>query len=157
MRSGRRIAFDVGKARIGVALSDFHAILASPIEHIVRTSELQSAIDIALSLVESNSCIEAYVGLPVNLKNIATESTQDAIDFASALASRTSIEVRMIDERFTTATASASLRMAGHSARQQKSLIDSAAAAVILEQALSHEKAKSTTPGISIEEAQDAL
>ena len=157
MRSGRRIAFDVGKARIGVAVSDYHAILASPADHIARTADLQAAVDAAATLIENESCIEAYVGLPVNLKNVATQSTEDSLAFAKALAEQVKIEVRLIDERFTTSTAASSLRMAGHSAKQQKSLIDSAAAAIILEQAMSEEKSKSVTPGLSIEEVENAI
>ena len=155
MRSGRRIAFDVGKARIGVAMSDFHAILATPAEHIVRTSDLLDSVNLAIALITKNDCIEAYVGLPVNLQNKATASTSDAIDFARVLADLSSIEVRLIDERFTTTSAASSLRAAGHTAKDQKSIIDSAAAAIILEQALALEKTLDAAPGQRIQEHAD--
>lgn len=155
MRSGRRIAFDVGKARIGVAMSDFHAILATPAEHIVRTSDLLDSVNLAIALITKNDCIEAYVGLPVNLQNKATESTSDAIDFARVLADLSSIDVRLIDERFTTTSAANSLRAAGHTAKDQKSIIDSAAAAIILEQALALEKTLDAAPGQRIQEHAD--
>lgn len=155
MRSGRRIAFDVGKARIGVAMSDFHAILATPAPHIVRTDKLVDSVNAATVLIAENDCIEAYVGLPVNLQNRATASTEDAISFARLLAEHIPIQVRLIDERFTTTTAAMSLRAAGHTAKDQKSIIDSAAAAIILEQALALEKWTEAAPGITIQERAD--
>lgn len=155
MRSGRRIAFDVGKARIGVAISDFHAILASPAPHIVRSADLAASVATAKNLISENDCVEAYVGLPLNLQNQATASTDDAIAFAKLLSDVVSINIRLIDERFTTASAASSLRAAGHTARDQKSIIDSAAAAIILEQALSLEKSTEAAPGKTIEEQED--
>lgn len=155
MRSGRRIAFDVGKARIGVAMSDFHAILATPAAHIVRTASLAESVKVAKALIVEHDCIEAYVGLPVNLQNKATASTEDAIAFASLLAEESPIEVRLIDERFTTTSAAMSLRAAGHTAKDQKTIIDSAAAAIILEQALALEKAIDLRPGKTIQEHAD--
>lgn len=152
MRSGRRIAFDVGKARVGVALSDFHAILATPIAHLNRTADLAAVIAAASKIVAENDAIEIYVGLPLNLKNESTLSTEDAVDFARALALQAEVSVRLIDERLTTTSAASALRSAGHAAKLQKGLIDSAAAAVILEQAISQEKISNTAPGIAIED-----
>jgi putative Holliday junction resolvase len=152
MRSGRRIAFDVGKARVGVALSDFHAILATPMGHLTRTADLAAVIAEAKKIVTDNEAIEIYVGLPLNLKNESTLSTEDAVDFARALALQTDVAVRLIDERLTTTSAASALRSAGHAAKSQKGLIDSAAAAVILEQAISQEKLSNTAPGIAIED-----
>ena len=155
MRSGRRIAFDVGKARIGVAMCDFHAILASPAPHIVRRGSLADSVTEAKNLIAEHDCIEAYVGLPVNLQNKATASTDDALAFAQLLNEQTSIDVRLIDERFTTTSASNSLRAAGHTAKDQKSIIDSAAAAIILEQALAVEKSTEAAPGKPIRKSAD--
>ena len=155
MRSGRRIAFDVGKARIGVAISDFHAILASPATHLVRSANLADSVAEARSLITEYDCIEAYVGLPVNLQNKATASTDDALAFAKLLDEQVSVGVRLIDERFTTTSAASSLREAGHTAKGQKSIIDSAAAAIILEQALTLEKSTDVAPGTSIEEHEN--
>ena len=155
MRSGRRIAFDVGKARIGVAISDFHAILATPAAHITRSANLAESVMAAKLLIEEHECVEVYVGLPVNLQNKATASTEDAVAFAKLLAEDSSLEIRLIDERFTTTSAANSLRAAGHTAKDQKSIIDSAAAAIILEQALALEKATDSAPGKTIQEHAD--
>lgn len=155
MLVGRRFAFDVGKARIGVAASDAHAILCSPQPHIKRDGDIESSCTAALLLLHSEGAVCAYVGLPVNLQNKNTESTRDAIAFARLLQSRTEIPVRLLDERLSTTSAAASLRDAGHSARQQKGIIDSAAAAIILEQALTIEKQLEGFAGKLVNEMSD--
>lgn len=157
MLSGRRFAFDVGKARIGVASSDFHAILASPLEHIKRTDDLNAVCTGAAELLKNNDAVCAYVGLPTNLKNLSTASTDDAVAFALALSQLATIPVHMIDERFSTTAAASSLRAAGHTAKNQKGIIDSAAAAVILEQALSIEKATGAIAGKSAEQVANEI
>ena len=151
MRTGRRVAFDIGKARIGVAVSDFHAILASPREHILRRESDADTIAELISVVQAEDPIEVYVGLPVNLKNESTASTEDAVSIAKQLAQVIAIPIRLIDERLTSKVASSSLQASGKDSRNQRSYIDSAAAAVILESALSAEKNSGNQPGIAIE------
>jgi putative Holliday junction resolvase len=152
MRTGRRVAFDIGKVRIGVAVSDPHGILATPREFIARSSEAAKTISELLLVCESESCIEVYVGLPTNLKNLATPSTEDAVEIALALQSTTTIPVRLIDERLTTKLASAAMSSFGKNTKSQRGIIDSASAAVILETALQDERSNGSEPGIAVEE-----
>ena len=109
-----------------------------------------------LAVIAAQEVIEIYVGLPINMQQQHTESTRDAITLAKSLQAQVSIPVRMIDERLSTSTASAALRSAGKSAKQQRTFIDSAAAAVILEQALETERAKDEVPGLALEEIDEA-
>jgi putative Holliday junction resolvase len=146
MRSGRRLGFDVGQARTGVAVSSHDGIFASPIGNIANP-------EAALALVEEYSPIELYVGLPLSLAGNNTKSTENALDFASKLAELTNLNVLMIDERLTTSTAQSLLRSAGKNAKNGKSSIDAAAATLILEQALSLERA-GNVPGKRIEECK---
>jgi putative Holliday junction resolvase len=153
MRLGRRVALDVGSVRIGVAASDEHSILATPLAHIKRNPDgLASCLDQVLKL---ENVIEVYVGLPLNLDSRTTQSTDDAVEFARALQANLAIDVRLVDERFSTKIASQSLRTKGLDSREQRGVIDSAAAAVILEAALEHEKKTATAPGIKISEYAD--
>jgi putative Holliday junction resolvase len=153
MRLGRRVALDVGSVRIGVAASDEHSILATPLAHIKRNPDgLASCLDLVLKL---ENVIEVYVGLPLNLDSRTTQSTDDAVEFARALQANLAIDVRLVDERFSTKIASQSLRTKGLDSREQRGVIDSAAAAVILEAALEHEKKTATAPGIKISEYAD--
>ena len=132
---GRRLAFDFGMARIGVAVCDREGILASPLETI-STKDARKKID---ALVEEYSPVVIYVGKPLHLSGGSSESTEAAEEFARSL-ERYGVPIEMVDERLTTKSASAQLSQAGYSAKESKSKIDSASAVAILEQALAREK-----------------
>lgn len=154
MRAGRRMAFDVGKARTGVAASDAAAILASPLATIEERS-IDALIHRAFNLVEEVQPVEIYVGLPRNLRGESTLSTNMGMEFARKLQTLTTAEVRLVDERFTTKLAATAMHSAGLTAKQQKARIDAAAAVVILESALNQERHSAQKPGISVEEFDD--
>jgi len=151
---GRRIALDVGKARIGVAISDPHAIISSPQPFISRDDK---AVEAVLSIIESNEASDVFIGLPLNLQSKFTESTRDCLAFARELQDLVSIDVRLLDERFTTTLASDSLRAAGKNSKSQREFIDSAAAAVILDTALNYERATGLAAGIRVMDFGDEV
>ena len=150
MRSGRRLAVDVGKVRVGLAISDFHGILASPLKNIARQAEDSETVKLILEAISDEELLEIYVGLPVSMSGKSTASTDDAIALAKALSSELATPVRMIDERLTTVSASAALRSSGKNSKQGRSVIDQVAATMILEQALATEKSTGTTPGVGL-------
>jgi putative Holliday junction resolvase len=123
----------VGTVRIGVATSDPDAILATPLET-VRRERTGKHIRRLIALAGENDVVEIVVGLPRTLANRVGTSAQDAIEIADALAGKLgSIPVRLIDERLTTVTAQRSLREAGVRAREQRGVVDQAAAVAILQ------------------------
>lgn len=126
----KRVAFDVGTVRIGVATCDFDAILASPQ---MAISGGEGSISAALSLMKEYEPIEVVVGLPSNLKGADTASTENARDWARQLEQIVSIPIVLIDERLTTVQATSVLRAGGHSAQRMRSKLDSAAAAIFLQ------------------------
>jgi len=150
MRSGRRLAVDVGRVRLGIALCDQEGILASPLEAVSRSSVLSETVASLANLVDVHNVIEVYVGDPLSLSGGETDSTTDARSLAVELSASISAPVRMIDERFTTVTAASKLRASGISAKDSKSIIDSASAVEILESALSYEKSSGLAPGILV-------
>lgn len=152
MRLGRRVAIDVGKARIGIAASDYHGILASPLTTVLRSADLANAIQAVSEAVASVDPIEIYVGLPINLSGISTESTSDALRMAQALQRALNTSVRMVDERLSTVAAAGQLRISGKNSRQGKQVVDQIAATVILESALATEKNSGKQPGVDIGE-----
>ena len=152
MRSGRRLAVDVGKVRVGLAISDFHGILASPLQNIARQVEDTETIRLIQAAIADEEILEIYVGLPVSMSGGSTASTDDAVSIANALAATVSIPVRMIDERLTTVSASAALRSSGKNSKDGRKLIDQIAATMILEQALSIEKNTDRVPGMELGE-----
>lgn len=152
LRPGRRLAIDVGKARIGVALSDPHGILASPLATITR-DEYETNSNALFSLVDVfDELLEIYVGLPLNLQGKATESTHDAVAFALGLSAQTAVPIRLVDERLTTAISNQQIRQVGKSQKDARSTIDQMAAVAILEYAFQIERNSALNPGIRLED-----
>jgi putative Holliday junction resolvase len=140
MQRGRRISFDYGDVRIGVAVSDADSILVSPLTTLATGSK--NLLKEISALFDEVSPIEIYVGKPTNLSGLDGSATSKAIDFSKELEKITEIPIKLIDERMSTVSASKLLREAGKDAKHAKSLIDMAAAVGILEFAISVEKAK---------------
>ena len=147
---GRRLALDIGRARIGVAVCDSDGILASPVKTINRISRDQ-VLDEFKFLLSEFEPIQIFIGLPRNLQNLATESTLDAIEVGSWLAPFTEAEILFVDERLTTVSAKQAMRQVGRSEKSSRSVIDQQAACIILETALQSLRAGKIA-GLRIEE-----
>ena len=130
----RRLAVDVGSARIGLAISE--GTLALPLETLPADSSAIHRINEIAQLKEVDAI---YVGLPLNLRGEFTASTSKAIEFAQLLAA-SGLSVRMIDERLTTKSAQQMLQKAGKKVKESREYIDAQAAALILEFALNSER-----------------
>jgi putative Holliday junction resolvase len=140
MQRGRRIAFDYGDVRIGVAVSDPDSILSSPLITLKSADKtLLKQISQIFSEIEP---IAIYVCRPALLSGKDGAATDKAVDFASLLATITEIPIEMIDERMSTVSAARNLRDAGRNAKDSKNAIDMAAAVAILNFAIEIEKRK---------------
>lgn len=146
-RRGSRLGVDVGTARVGVARSDPDGLLATPVETVRRDD---AAVARIVALAEETSAVEILVGLPLNLRGEDTRSTQDARDFAAAVAGASATPVRLVDERLSTVSAHAALRSSGRTQRSSRSIVDQVAAVVLLQQALDVEKSTGRPPGIPV-------
>jgi len=140
MQRGRRIAFDYGDVRIGVAASDADSIICSPLTTLKSSDKslLKSITEIFLDIQP----VQIFVGRPALLSGKDGAATDKALAFADVLRGITEIEVIMIDERLSTVSAARDLREAGKSAKDSKDSIDMAAAVGILEFAIDLEKRK---------------
>jgi len=140
MQRGRRIAFDYGDVRIGVATSDADSIICSPLTTLKSSDKslLKSIAEIFLEIQP----IQIFVGRPALLSGMDGVATEKAVAFADVLRGITEIEVIMIDERLSTVSAARNLREAGKSAKDSKDSIDMASAVGILEFAIDLEKRK---------------
>ena len=135
-RGGRVMGVDVGTVRVGVALSDATGTLASPLETVKRAKD-ESDLDRLAALVVEHEVTEVVVGEPRHLSGASGASAEDADAYSRALAGRIGdVPVHRVDERLSTVTAAQSLREAGRDSRAQRSVIDQAAAVVILQQFL---------------------
>lgn len=144
MRSGRRLGIDVGTVRIGVAVCDVHAVLATPLATVAR-----GAGDVAevIRLVGEHEAVEVVVGLPLALSGSRTASTEDAIGFAERIAAAVAVPVRLVDERLSTVSAQRALQSTGRDVRRSRPVIDQVAATIILQDALDFERSSGTPPG----------
>jgi len=138
MQRGRRIAFDYGDVRIGVAVSDPDSILSSPLTTLRATDKnLSSQISQMIAEIEP---VAIYVGRPALLSGDDGVASEKATEFVSLLHTITQVPIELIDERMSTISAARNLREAGRSAKESKDAIDMAAAVAILEFAIDIEK-----------------
>lgn len=144
IRPGVRLGIDVGTVRVGVARSDFHGMLATPLSTVVRGDKSITEIVQMLSDIKA---IEVVVGLPLALSGSRTASTQDAVDFAVQLAAASDTPVRLIDERLSTVSAQQALHSTGKNTRTSRTVIDQVAATIILQHALDVERSSGNPPG----------
>ncbi|MFF9037213.1 Holliday junction resolvase RuvX [Streptomyces sp. NPDC014892] len=151
LRRGRRLAIDVGDARIGVASCDPDGILATPVET-VPGRDVPAAQRRLRQLVDEYVPIEVIVGLPRSLKGGEGPAAIKVRGFAQELARMIApVPVRLIDERMTTVTAGQGLRASGVKSKKGRSVIDQAAAVIILQQALESERMSGKAPGEGVE------
>ncbi|MBB5491682.1 Holliday junction resolvase RuvX [Nocardiopsis metallicus] len=159
MRQGVRLAIDPGNARIGVAASDPSGMLASPVETIARgRGDLQR---IALLVLEKEAR-EIVVGYPASLSGQEGPAARSAREFASTLARLLDpVPVRLVDERLTTVTAQGQLlsgasfgKKGAKGGRARRSVIDQAAATVLLQSALDQERSTGHPPGEIVRASQ---
>jgi putative Holliday junction resolvase len=142
------LGVDVGSVRVGVARSDPAGILATPVETLRR--DVRSATDVQriARLVTQWDAVEVVVGLPVGLSGRESAAADAARGYADAVARVVApVPVRLVDERFSTVTATTALRGAGVAGRRQRGVVDQAAAVVILQSALDAEQASGHAPG----------
>ncbi|MEI8410014.1 MULTISPECIES: Holliday junction resolvase RuvX [unclassified Kribbella] len=149
MRPGVRLALDIGDVRIGVASSDPHGILATPVETIRRGP---GDLDRIAALAAEFEAVEIVVGLPRSLSG--GEGPAAVKIRATAELVRTKVQegnsgtaVRLVDERFTTVTAERMLRERGKKGSKRRAVVDQAAAVVILQHALDVERETGNPPG----------
>ncbi len=119
----------MGTVRVGVAASDPHRVLASPVET-VPAPGLERVAALALE----RDAVLVVVGLPTSLSGRSdSASAQMARDWVAAFESLVEVPVQLVDERLTTVSATAALRASGRSAKRARSVIDQAAAVALLQ------------------------
>jgi putative Holliday junction resolvase len=145
VRTGVRLAVDLGSARVGVARCDPTGLLASPLATITRG---RGDVDELAALAAVHDPIEVIIGLPTGLSGREGAAAEAARAFAVSLAARLApVPVRLVDERFTTVIAHEALRQGGRGSRERRPAVDKAAAALILQGALDAERSTGLPAG----------
>jgi len=168
VRPGVRIGVDVGSVRVGVATCDPAGLIATPVETVRRG---RGDLDRLAALVAERDAVEVVVGLPTTLAGRHGPAAEAAEEFARRLAARLAelpaerrpddppaarltdaptardVPVRLVDERLSTVGAQRGLRDSGVDTRKGRSVVDQAAAVIILQTALDAERQSGTAPG----------
>jgi putative Holliday junction resolvase len=128
----RVLALDLGDARIGLAVSDELGITAQPLGYLASTSQRADLLAIA-KLVEEREATRVVVGYPLLLSGEEGARGRQARETAERLGKSLAVPVDLWDERLTTAQAERELIGGGVRRSKRRKVIDSLAAALILE------------------------
>lgn len=154
-RRGRRLGVDVGDARIGVASCDPDGLIATPVETVQAGDQAMARL---AELAQEYEVLEMIVGLPLGLSGREGPAAVKVRAFAADLArSLSGISVRLVDERLSTVAGQAQLHASGRTTKTSRSVIDQAAAVVILQSAIDAERARGVAPGelVTLTEGND--
>ena len=146
VRIGRRLGLDPGSVRIGVAVTDRDGLVASRREPIPATDD-RIWLAALRELADEIEPIEVVVGLPVGLDGRSGAAAEHARAFATRVRDHLAVPVRLVDERLSTVQAQRGFHDQGRSVRQSRTMIDSAAAEIVLQHAVDTERATGRPPG----------
>jgi len=137
-RKGRILALDLGKKRIGLALSDPLGITAQGLPTLQR-------VNIRTDLAELDRLATEYdvrlilLGLPLHMSGDEGRQAGHAREFGERLAEWTGREVRLWDERLTTVEAQRVLKSSGISIAKRARAVDQLSAQILLDSFLNLE------------------
>lgn len=133
---GVLLGVDVGEVRVGLAASDPVGLLAHPVATLARDDEGGADQELIVEESRRRGAVGVVVGLPRSLSGEEGVAAQRARRYAVSLQRRLDIPVRLWDERLTSVDAHRLLRASGVSSRDQRGVVDQAAAVLILQAAL---------------------
>ena len=142
----RYLGLDVGDVRIGVALSDETATLASGLLTLERVGPRKDVRAVA-AIVRERQVGEVVIGMPWRLDGTMGPQGEKVTAFVESLRRAVEVPVVTWDERFTTVAADELLAEAGVRRRDRKARIDRAAAVLILQGYLDARRSDSATRG----------
>jgi putative Holliday junction resolvase len=129
--STRVLGIDVGSVRIGLAVSDETHTVATPVATV--PNEPRTLWTRLEREMEDRHVDRVVIGLPRKLDGTEGDAAANARQFAAELQRRTTAAVELWDERFTTTIAERSLIESGVRRKRRREVIDSVAAAVLLQ------------------------
>jgi len=128
----RVLALDVGKKRIGVAISDLSQTLARSLE-VIQVGSRQEGFVAVGRLIEEYGVEKVVVGYPRSLDGTAGAQAERVEHYAADLAKALTVPVLLWDERFSTVSAERLMKEAGLRGEKKQERVDAVAAAVILQ------------------------
>lgn len=132
MTQGRILALDLGKRRIGLALSDELGITAQGLETLQRTT-IREDLDRLAKLASSKNVTLILMGNPIHMSGHEGRGAAHSREFGARLEAVTGIPIQLWDERLTTVQAQRVLRESGISIEKRAKAVDRLAAVILLE------------------------
>jgi putative Holliday junction resolvase len=132
MKTVRILALDLGKRRIGLALSDPLGYTAQGLETLERT-RIREDLERIGELASRNEVTLILIGNPMHMSGREGRQTEYARDFGARLQAATGLAVEFWDERLTTVEAQRVLRQSGISIEKRAKAVDRLAAVILLE------------------------
>jgi putative Holliday junction resolvase len=128
----RILALDLGKKRIGMAVSDPLGITAQGLPNLERTTKRADLAELAREVQERDIAL-ILIGNPINMNGVEGRQSAWVREFADALTARAGRPVRLWDERLTTVEASRVLRASGISIQKRARAVDRLSAVILLQ------------------------
>ncbi len=139
--TGRVVGFDLGSARVGVAISDTHQRVAGALVTMTRGGDAVADRRALARLLAEEEAVGVVVGLPLSLDGSVGPAAQAVLDEVGVLtAAFGGVAIETVDERFTTVAAHQALRAGGRQGgigarrgAQARQRVDSVAATLLLQ------------------------
>lgn len=143
--SARILALDVGKRRIGVAISDELGLTAQGLETIERKNNRED-FAVLSRLASEKGAGMILVGNPVQMSGVEGRQAEWVRHFAEGLGARSGLPIRLWDERLTTVEAGRVLRQSGISIEKRARAVDRLSAVILLQSYLDSLRIAEETP-----------
>jgi putative Holliday junction resolvase len=131
-RTGRVLALDFGKKRIGLAVSDELGLTAQGLDTLHRT-RVRDDIEALASLVDQYSVSQVLIGIPLHMSGDESRQSAHTREFGERLQRRTGLTVEYWDERWTSVQAERMLRDSGVKVDRKDGTVDRISAVILLE------------------------
>lgn len=131
--TGRLLAVDVGKKRIGLAISDPSQTIAQPLVTLTRRAGKRFPMESLRPHLEELCPVAIVVGLPLASDGTEDERSESVRNAGDLMMNKTNLPVTYWDERMTTARALSAVRELGGRLRGRKESVDQLAATVLLQ------------------------
>jgi putative Holliday junction resolvase len=128
----RILALDLGKRRIGMAVSDPLGITAQGLPNLERTNK-RSDFAALEQLIQEREIGLILLGNPINMGGVEGRQSGWVREFAGELERRTNLPVKLWDERLTSVEAGRVLRSSGISIEKRAAAVDRLSAVILLQ------------------------
>ena len=130
--NSRILALDLGKKRIGLAISDPLGITAQGLPNLVRTNK-RADLAALEQIIHERQVGSILLGNPINMRGTEGRQSVWVHEFADALQKQTGLPVKLWDERLTSVEAGRVLRSSGISIEKRAAAVDMLSAVILLQ------------------------